>query len=144
MRLQSTACEGHGQRACVSTEQHRACACRQQQQRGDCGGGGGVGGGRQGDGAHLRYHIEENEEVVVAATRKKRRASVHAMHARTPLEAPHAKPSSLRGELRNLKLRQKATLNFATFQPPLRLLTAKLICFAQLQPPCKSAGDGVE
>ena len=99
-------------------EQHRACACRQEQQRGDCGGGGGGGGGRRVDGAHLRDPIEENEEVVVAATRKKRRASAHVMHARTPLEAPHAKPASLRGELRNLKLRQKATFDFATFESP--------------------------
>jgi len=77
------------------------------EQRGDCGGGGGGGGGKRGYVAHLRDPIDENEEVVVAATRKPRRASAHVMHAHvhacTPLEAPHAKPASLRGELRNRK-----------------------------------------
>ena len=110
--------------------ERRARACRQHEQRDDRGGGGGKGSGRRGDGAHLRDPIEENEEVVVAATLKPRRASAQVMHACTPLEVPHAKPASLRGELRNLKLRQKATLDFATFQPPPRLSTAKLICTA--------------
>ena len=123
---QSTTCEAHGRRARVSSTAH---ACRQQL-RGDCGGCCGGGGGRRGDGAHRRDPVEENEEVVVAATRKAWRASAHVMHARTLLEAPHAKPASLRGEPRNLKLRQKATLDFATCRPPLRLPAAKPICTA--------------
>ena len=123
---QSTTCEAHGRRARVSSTAH---ACRQQL-RGDSGGCCGGGGGRRGDGAHRRDPVEENEEVVVAATRKAWRASAHVMHARTLLEAPHAKPASLRGEPRNLKLRQKATLDFATCRPPLRLPAAKPICTA--------------
>ena len=73
--------------------------------------------------------INENEEVVVVAKRKGRSASVHRMHA----GAAHAampQAASLQGEPCNRKLRQKATIEFATCWPPPRLPTAKFICTA--------------
>lgn len=52
------------------------------------------------------------------------------MHTCTLPHTHHAKPASLQGKQRRLKLRLEATLDFTTCQPPPRLPTVKLFCTA--------------
>ena len=49
----------------------------------------------------------------------------------------------LRGEQRIPKLRQQATLEFATFRPPSQLPAGKLNCTAPVLPPSQAMGRGL-